>query len=186
MLRHDRPSGRFVLRIDPGLHAALRGAARRAGVSLNDYCVRKLALPAIGAADPAAAVVTRAASLLGEDLAGLVVFGSWARDLLAEGSDVDVLVIVEPGIPIRRGLYRAWDADPLTWDSRPVEPHFVRLPGAGARVSALWAEVAIDGIVLLDPRLLVSRRLADIRRRIVAGEIVRRRAHGQPYWVEAA
>lgn len=182
----DRPSGRFVLRIDPVLHAALREAARRAGVSLNDYCARKLALPAIGVAVPAAAVVTRAASLLGDDLAGLVVFGSWARDELAEGSDVDVLVIVESRVPIRRGLYRAWDADPLTWDSRPVEPHFVRLPEAGARVSALWAEVAIDGLVLIDRDLSVSRRLAEIRRRIAAGEIVRRRAYGQPYWVEAA
>lgn len=182
-----RPSGRFVLRIDPGLHAALRAAARKAGVSLNDYCARKLALPAAACvADPAAAVVARAVSLFGDDLAGVVVFGSWARGELAEGSDVDVLVVVELRVAIRRALYRAWDADPLSWDSRRVEPHIVRLPEPGTRVSALWAEAAVDGVVLFDPDLSVSRHLVEIRRRVVAGEIVRRRANGQPYWVEAA
>lgn len=180
------PSGRFVLRINPGLHAALRAAADRAGVSLNDYCARKLALPAAGVASPGAAVVTRAASLLGDGLAGVVTFGSWARDELAESSDVDVLVIVDPQVAIRRELYRAWDADPMTWDSHPVEPHFVGLPDSATRVSSLWAEAAVDGVVLFDPDLSVSKHLAAIRRRITAGEIVRRQAYGQPYWVEAA
>jgi len=63
-------SGRFVLRIDPGLHAALRAAARESGVSLNDYCARKLALPvgSLAATDPAGAAVARAAGLFGERL----------------------------------------------------------------------------------------------------------------------
>jgi len=38
--------GRFLLRISPGLHAALREAATAQGLSLNDYCARKLAAPA--------------------------------------------------------------------------------------------------------------------------------------------
>jgi predicted HicB family RNase H-like nuclease len=36
-------SGRFLLRIDPGLHAALRHAASASGQSLKEYCGRKLA-----------------------------------------------------------------------------------------------------------------------------------------------
>jgi hypothetical protein len=55
-----------------------------------------------------------------------------------------------------------------------------------ARLSGLWAEAAVDGVVLYDRDLSVSRRLVEVRNRIVAGEIVRRRVHGQPYWVEAA
>jgi hypothetical protein len=43
--RSQRPSGRFVLRISPGLHAALRAAAAEVKMSLNDYCARKLAAP---------------------------------------------------------------------------------------------------------------------------------------------
>lgn len=35
-------SGKFVLRLDPRLHAALRDDAQAAGVSLNDWCGRTL------------------------------------------------------------------------------------------------------------------------------------------------
>jgi hypothetical protein len=67
-----------------------------------------------------------------------------------------------------------------------VEVHIVNMPAPGARVSGMWAEAAIDGIVLFDRDLTLSRRLVETRSRILAGEIVRRRVHGQPYWVGAA
>lgn len=179
------PSGRFILRITPGLHRTLRAAAAGAGLSLNDFCARKLALPSV-LAGPAAEIVTRAASLFGDALAGVIGFGSWARNELAERSDVDVLVVVESRAAITRELYRTWDGHPLCWNAHPIEPHFVHLPPAGARISGIWAEAAVDGVVLFDRDLSLSRRLVEIRRRIVAGEIVRRQAHGQSYWVEAA
>lgn len=180
-----RRSGRFVLRVDPGLHALLADAARRAGISLNDYCVRKLTQPG-EPMRPAAEIVGRAAELFGATLGGVVAFGSWARDELAGTSDLDVLVVVDADTAITRDLYRRWDAVPLGWNGHPVEAHFVHLPPRGARVSGLWAEAAVDGAVLFDRDLSVSRRLAEIRHRIVAGELVRHWAHGQPYWVEAA
>jgi hypothetical protein len=175
-----------VLRIDPGLHSALREAARRLGLSLNDFCARKLAAPASNLGGPAADVIRRAASTFGEALVGVVAFGSWARYEHGAASDVDLLVIIEPSVPITRKLYRTWDAEPLQWDTHPVEPHFVHLPEPDTRVTGLWAEAAVDGIVLFDRDLSVSKRLAEIRRRIVAGELVRRHAHGQPYWVGVA
>jgi len=180
------PSGRFVLRIDPGLHAALREAAREAGVSLNEYCLRKLASPAGDVAGPAADAVERAAAMFGDSLVGIVVYGSWARDELAETSDIDLLVIVDRRVAITRELYRTWDASPIRWDARPVEPHFVHLPDRSARISSTWAEVALDGVVLFERGVVVSRLLVDLRRKIVAGELVQRRIHGQTYWVEAA
>ena len=180
----DSPSGRFVLRIAPEVHARLRRAAEQAGVSLNDYCARKLSLPGLPVG-PAADVVRRAASLLGEGLAGVVAFGSWARDELAAESDFDVLVIVGPDVTVTRALYRLWDVEPIHWNSRLVDAHFLRLPGDGETPSGIWAEAAVDGVVLFDSDLTLSRRLVEIRRRIVAGEIARRRAHGQPYWVHA-
>jgi predicted nucleotidyltransferase len=131
-------------------------------------------------------VVGRAVSQFGDDLAGAIGFGSWARDTLTESSDVDVLIVVDAGVAITRALYDVWDAEPLRWDSRAVEPHIVRIPDPGARVSGLWAEAAIDGVVLFDRNMALSRRLVEIRHRILAGEIVRRRVHGQPYWVGAA
>lgn len=179
-------SGRFVLRIDPELHAALRNAADAGGLSLNEYCARKLAAPSATLEPPVANIVRRAASQFGGDLAGVIAFGSWARGNPSAASDVDVLVVVDAAVTITRSLYDVWDAEPLRWDSRMVEVHIVRIPEAGSRVSGMWAEAAIDGVVLFDRDLLLSRWLVEVRHRILAGEIVRRRVHGQPYWVGAA
>lgn len=182
----DLPSGRFVLRIDPRLHAALREAADAADLSLNEYCARKLASPGAAVEGAATEAVERAVEVVGPDLVGVVAFGSWARDELTDRSDVDLLVILDPETPLERELYWEWDASPLRWEGHRVEPHFVHLPRPCARISGLWAEAAVDGVVLFERDLQVSRRLVEIRRRIVAGELVRRRSHGQPYWVEAA
>src|SRR5665647_1443966 len=95
--KNRRPSGRFLLRINPGLHALLRASARDLGLSLNDYCARKLTLPvdAAALADDGPAVVQRAVDLYGSHLAGVAVFGSWARGEAADGSDVDLLVVLD-------------------------------------------------------------------------------------------
>jgi hypothetical protein len=53
-------------------------------------------------------------------------------------------------------------------------------------VTGLWAEAALDGVVLFERGLVVSKRLAAVRRDIVAGRLVRRLAHGQPYWAAVA
>lgn len=186
-LSHHRsevpPSGRFLLRIDPGLHAALRKAADRAGLSLNEYCARKLAGGGVGLGDPGWQAVERAAAVVGGALIGLAVYGSWARGEPMETSDVDVLVVVEPSTPITRGLYRRWDQEPVRWEGRSVEPHFVHLPSPGQGPTGTWAEVALDGIVLLDRDLVLSRRLVEFRRRILDGSMKRKEIHGQPYWV---
>jgi len=180
------PSGRFVLRIDPCLHAALKDRAREAGVSLNEYCARALALPATHFQGPAAEAVGRAAGLVGDALLGVAVFGSWARQESGRGSDVDLLIIVEDGFAIGRGLYRRWDESPVFWEGHPVEPHFVHLPPSGTRLSGMWAEVAIDGVVIFERELVLSRRLVEFRQVIASGRLLRRRSHGQPYWVEVA
>jgi len=184
--KRRQASGRFVLRLSPGLHATLRSAAAEAGVSLNDYCVRKLAAPSGSALAGATAVVEQAAGLVGADLIGVIAHGSWTRGEARATSDLDVLIVVDEGAPITRALYRQWDACPLTWDGHTVEPHFVSLRDGEARTTGLWAEAAIDGIVLFERGLRVSRRLAAIRREVLAGRLVRRTVHGQPYWSEVA
>ena len=182
-------SGRFVLRLAPGLHAALRAAASDAGVSLNDYCARKLSAPTgnLAALSAASAVVERAAELFEESLVAVVVYGSWSRGEAMSGSDLDVLIVVESDAPITRALYRKWDSRPsIIWDGHTVEPHFVHLREKGGRTTGSWAEAAIDGIVIFERALRVSRHLADIRRDVLAGRLVRRVVHGQPYWSEVA
>lgn len=184
--RDSAPSGRFVLRIDPALHAALREAASASGLSLNEYCTRKLVVPGINVLDPVADAVIRSASAVGEALVGIVGFGSWARGEMTASSDVDLLVVIEGDVPVTRRLYRDWDRDPLWWESHRVEPHFVHLPENALSVSGLWAEVAADGIVLFDRDFTIVRWLGDVRRQIATGRLVRRESNGHPYWIEAA
>lgn len=179
----ELPSGRFLLRIDPSLHAALRRAADQAGLSLNEYCARKLAGGGVGLGDPGWQAVERAAEVLGGSLTGVAVYGSWARGEPMETSDVDVLVVADSSIPITRGLYRRWDQEPVGWEGRRVEPHFVHLPPPGRWPTGTWAEVALDGIVLFDRSLVLSRRLVEFRKLILNGSLKRRETHGQPYWV---
>lgn len=180
------PSGRFLLRIDPELHALLRDEAEASGLSLNEYCARRLAAPGLAVGGPAVAAVQRAVAVTEGHLRGLLVFGSWARNELVEDSDVDLLVVADPDLKVERSLYRRWDASPVRWLGRRVEPHLVHLPGPDDRVTGLWAEAAIDGVVLFDPDFSVSRHLVQVRKRILAGTLIRREIHGHPYWVEAA
>lgn len=133
--------------------------------------------------DPGWQAVERAAAVVGGALMGVAVYGSWARGEPMETSDVDVLVVVEPSTPITRGLYRRWDQEPVRWEGRSVEPHFVHLPPPGLGPTGTWAEVALDGIVLLDRDLVLSRRLVEFRSRILDGSMKRKEIHGQPYWV---
>lgn len=184
--RSSAPSGRFVLRITPTLHAQLRTAASDSAVSLNDYCARKLAGPSgAGATSPdAARVVERAREIVGGDLIGVAVFGSWSRGEAAAGSDIDLLIVVDDRTPITRRLYSAWDKEPILWETLPVEPHFVHLPQTHLAPGGLWAEVAIDGIVIFEKARRLSMALARVRREIAAGRMVRRSVHGQPYWAE--
>ena len=181
-------SGRFVLRIDPGLHAALREAARAAGSSLNEYCARKLATPfgRLEGWELASQAVRRAAQVVGEDLVSVVAFGSWARTELHAESDVDILVVVDENLRLARDLYLRWDEAPIQWRGRRVEPHFVHLPDPARAPLGLWAEIAIDGIILFTRDLQLPSLLVRIRHDIAAGRIIRRVVHGQSYWTDAA
>ena len=180
-------SGRFVLRMPPALHAALEAAARRSGLSLNAYCVRRLAAAGSGAGgdEEATSLVARACAVAGDALSAVVLHGSWVRGEAASASDVDALIVVDSRLALNRALYRAWDAEPVTWRDRRVDPHFVHPVGEG-RFSGLWAEMALDGIVLFEREWKVSAYLARVRRAIAAGRLVRRLVHGQPYWTETA
>lgn len=114
----------------------------------------------------------------------IVAYGSWARDELTDRSDLDVIVTGDTAV--NRDQYRRWDEAPLAWNGLNIEPHFIRFPEAGAPLSALWAEMAIEGVVLFEGSPIVSLHLAEVRRRLVTGEITRHSAHGQRYWIQGA
>ena len=179
-------SGRFLLRMPGPIHAMLATSARAVGLSLNEYCVRRLTGIGVDGLveEPTAALVSRAAAIAGDALVAVILHGSWARGDATPGSDVDLLVVVEPRAAPNRQWYHEWDAQPPVWEGRAVDPHFVH-PPADEVLSGLWAEVAVDGTVLFDRGRRVSVALARIRRAIANGRFVRRVVHGQPYWTEA-
>jgi hypothetical protein len=180
-------SGRFLLRLPTKLHAFLREAARDAGLSLNDLCVKRLG--AAGGQLPRGSLATAvdlAIDTAGQALVGVAAFGSWARAQASDTSDIDVLIVVDPAFELTRSVYRRLDERALVVDGRKLEAHIARLPDPGARISGLWAEVAIDGVVLLERGLRLSAHLARIRRAIISGRLVRDTLHGQPYWHEVA
>lgn len=143
-----------------------------------------LSRPVDGSAGSAgmAEAVARAREVVGGSLAGVVAFGSWARGELTDASDIDVLIVVDPDTPVRRALYRRWDESPVAWNGHPIEPHFARLPDAEEPLSGFWAEVATEGVLLLecDPRL--SAHLLRVRDAVAKGRLRRRVAHGHGYW----
>ena len=126
-----------------------------------------------------------AAACFGSDLLAIAAFGSWARGEEADESDLDLLIVVHDRVELQRDLYRRWDREAPRWDGRTIDIHVVHLPDPERFSPSVWGEVAIDGIVLFERDLVLSRRLADVRRRIVAGDVVRRVAvGGEPYWVD--
>jgi predicted nucleotidyltransferase len=179
-------AGRFLLRLPTDLHQRLRREALRRGVSLNGLCVSLLdrATQLTPAAGDWAPWVETATSLFGADLVGVVLFGSVARGEQREGSDVDLLVVLGRAIAITRSLYRRWD-EARPGDER-VNPHFVHLPPPGAAPSSLWIEVALDGLVLHDPRGDLAPCLSALRRALALGVVRPGMAHGQRYWVHGA
>jgi predicted nucleotidyltransferase len=134
------------------------------------------------AVDGAGASVERALALFEDRLVGVLAYGSYARGDAAPSSDVDLLVVVDPSIPLTRALYRDWDAAAPTWSERAVDPHFVHLSDHARTTGGAWCEAAIDGVVLFERKGAVTRKLAAVRGDIAAGRLVRRTLHGQPYW----
>ena len=178
-------SGRFLLRAPPGLHRRLDAEAREAGLSFNEYCVRRLALGTAGRAftEAPADLTARAEEVLGDALVGVVLFGSRVRGDARADSDLDVLFVVEEGTAITRGLRRRWDGSAGRDTPTPeVDPHFVHLPAEDSP-SVRWGEAALEGVVVFERGGRVSEALTAVRRAAAEGRWKRRTAHGQPYWV---
>ncbi|NBV51016.1 toxin-antitoxin system HicB family antitoxin [bacterium] len=180
----QKPSGKFVLRLDPMLHALLQKWAAQQNLSLNQLCLERVLGAGLGRNHPEfqstlLKALYAAMRIHGEDLEGVILFGSWARGEQREGSDMDLLVVLREGGSIKRDLYRKWDALEATC----VEPSIVALPASKNVPSSLWAEVSIEGILLFERNQKVRNYLVKVREAIANGVLRRERTHGQNYWV---
>lgn len=189
-------SGKFVIRMSRALHRRLKEEAAANGLSLNQWCVNLLQGPR---QTVPVAVRHTGKELLppplqkqlierwGKDLIGLVLFGSAARGEATRESDLDLLLVFARNAALSRGLYSEWDE---LWEkTRPlrgveISPQFVRLPEDPMEAGGLWYEVAIDGVVLWEQSLQISRFLCRIREAVSRGDIVRSSVHGSHYWIK--
>jgi len=181
-------AARVLLRLPADLHQVLARAAAAEGLSFNEFCCRRLRAPAHPDDTSAlrAIVIDRARAVFSRRLVGVVVMGSWVRGTAVAASDIDLLIAIDAGTTLTRELYRTWDEVPLTFDGRVIDAHFVHPPKPGAPPTAMWCEAAVDGLVWYDADGRITRRLAEVRRDIAEGRVVRGFAHGQPYWKGAA
>ena len=176
------------MRLPPALHATLVAQAAHDGLSLNAYCVQRLGGPdlQVSPREHVAGVIANASKVAGPHMLGVIAHGSWVRGEARDSSDLDVMIVVDRALPLTRRLYAAWDAEKPTCDGRAVDAHFVHLPSSIARPSGVWCELAVEGLLLSDRDGLLSSALIGVRRAIAGGRLVRKTAHGQPYWTEAA
>ncbi len=191
----------MILRIPSSLHQQLKHEARSADLSLNKHCraiLSRKATDATPATSPvsltlAAGGTRRIANLQdlsarvledwGDSIEALALYGSLARGRETAGSDIDLLVVLTAGETLDRDIYSRWRL--RKFEGREVSPLFVQIPGEGERIGGLWFEVALDGIVLFDRDLLLSRFLSRVRDLIAGGEVRRMITHGHPYWVHS-
>jgi predicted nucleotidyltransferase len=184
----------ILIRIPAEQHRALKEHAARSRRSLNSVCVlaleaslarEHLAPPAVRARGPADPIpMETILDEFGPDLEGIVLFGSTARGSAVAHSDIDLLMVLHPSCALNRDLYARWDgfAAPAGISKR-LSPHFCRLAESCENAGSLWFEVALEGIVLWERELSVSKYLARLRHFMLDNNIRRRFSYGVPYWV---
>jgi predicted nucleotidyltransferase len=167
-------SGKFVLRLDPEIHSALKKEALAKGESLNSLCLQKLK----GClTNPWQGVIERVVQHFNP--LGIVLFGSKARGDDTSESDIDLLIVLQKKISINRSLYRQWDSEFKAVEK--FSPQFVHFPNED-EIGGIWLEAAIDGEILYDSEAEVKRTLRSIRALIANGVYQRKMSYGHPYW----
>ena len=193
-----KKSGKFVLRLDPEIHAQLIEIKEEKNISLNELCKGYITSSLYSSTRNAthSTIWTRLAWYCMRyfpDFNGIVLFGSVARGEATENSDCDVAVILNRGANINRKLYKQWEVleeawekeygIPLKFQNWELQPSIISLPELGTSTTSLWAELSIDGIVLSENKFSISRYLSFARREISSGKLIRKTSYGHGYWV---
>ena len=175
----------ILIRSGHALHQNVMASAKKQQKSLNELCCDRLSVPSSLENEAFALVrkvVAAADAAFSSGLKGVVLYGSRARSEARDDSDWDFLLVVDEALPLNRELYRRWDLDfPLT--DHPLEIHFAHIPPSTKVATGFWAEIALDGIILYEKEFIVSRHLIAVRHDIAEGLIIRKKSHGQTYWL---
>ncbi|MCB0411942.1 MAG: toxin-antitoxin system HicB family antitoxin [Bdellovibrionales bacterium] len=169
-------SGKFVLRVGEKLHRKLKSSAEHQGISLNEFCKKKLN-------HSFESQSLKFLSELNFKPLGLLKYGSVVRDEQTDSSDEDWLLVVPENIEIDRELYH--DLDKIKLPGQNISMNLSHLPKKGDGISNFWLELALEAEILWELGSRIRNQLFQIRREIASGRYVRKLVHGQPYWIAA-
>ena len=172
---------RILLRLPTALHLRVQGKAQLLRASMNSVLVQAIeqGLSVGNAEKTNPLIIKMACEQFGGAFIGLLMYGSRARGDAYEGSDTDLLLVVDHTVRIERDLYRLWDAK-LPED---ISLTISCVPKRAENAGSLWLECALDAKILYDPKGVLRKRLAEIKELIVSGAFTRRTTHGQGYWI---
>ena len=174
-------SGKFVLRIDPKVHKALKEKARAKDLSLNQYIVQFLTREEIQKDQFFLNLIKQ--SFEG-NIEAILLFGSTVRGDARTNSDIDLLLVLNDHLKVNRSLYKTWDENIAIELDKNYSPQFVSIPNLNTSVSGLWLEVALECEILYDKNGLIRKYLYQVKDKIAQGEYVRKLSHGHPYWTK--
>lgn len=184
-------SGKFVLRVPSALHKELSTLAHKEGVSLNSLCLQLISTAIHGPEVQSSwkerldEVITYLQKQYDKDLLGIIAFGSRITGTATETSDLDLLVVLNSNVSIRRGLYRDWDNSNPQIPVCLLDPHFTHLPSDILNAGAVWLEAATTGEIIYDPHHKIQTVLSCLKQPIESGKIRRGWSHGHPYWTRS-
>ncbi len=174
-----KPSGKFVLRLDPELHQELKSQALAHKMSLNEWIKHRL--QGTQALSPIP-IIDRLLKTFSGNLVGVVQFGSSVRNEMHKSSDVDLLLVLKTEFKFDRSIYQKWDREFNGKQDAVLSPQFSHLP-VSVEYSSLWLEIALEGVIHYDPTGQVFATIRKIRDAIAEGRFHRKLSHGHPYWV---
>jgi len=174
----------LFLRIAPDLIAKLKKCAEKEEVSLNSYCTDVLQDVVSERTNVSLSyyesIVEEAKDFFKSDLRAVILFGSRARGNFTSESDIDLLFVVDSKVKIQRAIYTSFEKGRDLPDELSI--HIVNLPESCDALSGIWCEVALEGVVLFDSEMIISRFLSNVRELIVDGTYVGKYSHGHRYW----
>jgi len=121
---------------------------------------------------------------LGDDLIGLVLFGSAARGEMRETSDVDILLIAQ-NLPeeryeriqfLRKGLPSAGLGHPVCFIAYTPEEFLSGFP-------SFYLDLGLDGIILYDTDGFLEEKLERIRQITKESDLIRKRYGKEMFWM---
>ena len=184
-------SGKFIVRLPETLHKKLVQRAMEHHISLNQTCIELLQVgfgPSTSSKKNDLHVLLepeleKLKKKFGKKWMGVVLFGSRVQGTARENSDLDVMIILDKTVPLRRNLYRWWDENmQFPPKAGEVNPHFVHFPDSAAKAGSLWLEVALHHDIVWEQGETVSSFFENLLSEIKAGKWTRLFSNGHPYW----